>query len=79
MTTPISSVPSTAPVGAVPVGVFLRLPQVLTRVPISRSTLWRRVHDGSFPRPIKLSDRITVWRSEDIDGWMDRQQAESPS
>ena len=79
MSTPIPRVTPTAPLGAVPVNVFLRLPQVLTRVPISRSTLWRRVHDGSFPKPVKLSDRITVWRSEDIDGWMKNQQPEPPS
>jgi len=59
---------------AVSSNVFLRLPQVLARVPISRSTLWRRVNDGTFPRPLKLSDRVTVWRSEDIDDWMRQQQ-----
>lgn len=58
---------------AVPTNVFLRLPQVLARVAISRSTLWRRVNDGSFPRPLKLSARVTVWRSEDIDDWMSQQ------
>ncbi|WP_425512818.1 helix-turn-helix transcriptional regulator [Xanthomonas arboricola] len=59
---------------ALPANVFLRLPQVLARVPISRSTLWRRVNDGTFPRPLKLSARVTVWRSEEIDGWMHEQQ-----
>lgn len=49
---------------------FLRLPQVLARVGFSRSTLWRRVRDGSFPSPIKLSARVTVWRQRDIDDWM---------
>lgn len=53
-----------------PVHVFLRLPQVLARVGISRSTLWRWVAEGSFPRPLKLSARVTVWRSQDIDAWM---------
>jgi predicted DNA-binding transcriptional regulator AlpA len=62
------------PARAVSSNVFLRLPQVLARVPISRSTLWRRVNDGTFPRPLKLSDRVTVWRSEDIDDWMRQQQ-----
>ncbi|MCD9026756.1 AlpA family phage regulatory protein [Luteimonas sp. BDR2-5] len=52
---------------------FLRLPQVLARVPISRSTLWRRVQERTFPQPLKLSARVTVWRSRDIDGWMREQ------
>jgi len=71
-----TSIPGTVPVAPEripPDQVFLRLPQVLARVPISRSTLWRRVNDGSFPRPLKLSARVTVWRSEEIDGWMRKQ------
>lgn len=71
MPTPSLSVgaPSAPPCPA----VFLRLPQVLARVPFSRSTLWRRVSDGSFPRPLKLSARVTVWRSQDIEEWMQEQ------
>lgn len=74
MPTPI---PNTAPAiatRAASANVFLRLPHVLARVSISRSTLWRRVNDGTFPRPLKLSERVTVWRSEDIEAWMKQQQ-----
>ncbi len=74
MPTPISTSAPPPPLRALPANVFLRLPQVLARVPISRSTLWRRVNDGTFPRPLKLSARVTVWRSEEIDGWMHEQQ-----
>ena len=45
---------------------FLRQPQVLAFVPISKSTLWRRVQSRAFPQPVKLSERVTVWRAEDI-------------
>lgn len=45
---------------------FLRLPQVLNLVPVSRSTLWQRVKEGRFPQPIKLSERVTVWRAADV-------------
>jgi len=74
---PTSSLPPSAGVApaASPQGdVFLRVRQVLARVPISRSTLWRRVHEGSFPRPLKLSARVTVWRSGDVDQWMSNQR-----
>jgi len=50
---------------------FLRQWQVLAFVPISKSTLWRRVNTGSFPEPLKLSARITVWRAEDLRRWID--------
>jgi prophage regulatory protein len=74
MPTPISIPVSSHPMRALPVNVFLRLPQVLARVPISRSTLWRRVSEGTFPRPLKLSRRVTVWRLEDIESWMQEQK-----
>jgi prophage regulatory protein len=52
---------------------FLRQPQVLTFIPISKSTLWRRVWAGTFPAPLKLSARVTVWRVEDVRCWIQEQ------
>lgn len=43
-----------------------RLPKVLELVPVSRSHWWAGVASGKFPAGIKLSDRVTVWRSGDI-------------
>jgi len=45
---------------------FLRLPEVLRLFPVSKSTWWLGVKDGRFPKPVKLSDKITAWRVEDI-------------
>lgn len=45
---------------------FLRLPQVLAIIPISKSTWWQGCKDGRYPQPIKLGPRTTVWRSADI-------------
>lgn len=45
---------------------YLRLPEVLRRYPVSRSTWWAGVRDGRFPKPVKLSARCTAWRAEDI-------------
>ncbi len=52
---------------------FLRQPQVLAFVPISKSTLWRRIQAHTFPAPVKLSARVTVWRAEDIRRWIAQQ------
>ena len=52
---------------------FLRQPQVLVFVPISRSTLWRRIQAGTFPGPVKLSARVTAWRAEDVRRWIAEQ------
>ncbi len=45
---------------------FLRLPQVLQLIPVSKSTWWAGVKSGRFPKPIKMGERISVWRTEDI-------------
>jgi prophage regulatory protein len=39
-------------------------------VPIAKSTLWDWVKRGKFPQPIKLSNRVTVWRSSDIEAFI---------
>lgn len=45
---------------------FLRLPEVLRIIPVSRSTWWDGVRTGRFPSPVKLSERCSAWRAEDI-------------
>ena len=45
---------------------FLRLPQVLALIPISRSAWWAGVSEGKYPKAIKLGSKTTVWRAEDI-------------
>jgi prophage regulatory protein len=47
---------------------YLRLPQVLERIPVSKSTWWAGVKKGIFPASIKLSPRVTVWLESEIDG-----------
>ncbi|MBP4043497.1 helix-turn-helix transcriptional regulator [Chromobacterium violaceum] len=58
--------------GALPITGFIRLADLRTILPVSDSTIWRRVRDGSMPRPLKLSERVTVWRAEEIRAWLDQ-------
>jgi len=44
-----------------------RIPEVLGRIPVSRSNWWNGVKEGRFPPPIKLSERCTAWRNSDLD------------
>jgi prophage regulatory protein len=44
-------------------------------VPISPATLWRKVKAGSFPKPVKLSERITAWNVGSVRAWMRGTQA----
>ena len=45
---------------------FMRLPEVLRFIPVARSTWWAGVKSGKFPQSVKFSERVTVWRAEDI-------------
>lgn len=46
---------------------FVRLPQILTHIPVSRSTWWAGVKSQKYPQPVKsLGANITAWRAEDI-------------
>jgi len=49
-----------------PVIGFLRLPQVLEIIPVSKSAWWQGCKDGRFPKPVKLGPKTTAWRAEDI-------------
>jgi prophage regulatory protein len=49
-----------------PAGGFLRLDQVLQLYPVSKSQWWHGVKTGIYPASIKLSPKVTVWRSSDI-------------
>lgn len=47
---------------------FLRLPQIIAEyIPVSKATFWRRVQDGTYPRPVKLSANCSAWRRSDIE------------
>ena len=55
-----------------PVTGFLRLPQVLALIPISRSAWWAGIKEGKFPQGIKLGSKTTVWRAEAIRALIDQ-------
>ncbi len=39
-------------------------------LPFSAATLWRKSRDGSFPKPVRLSERVTAWRVGDVRVWL---------
>jgi len=36
---------------------------------ISSTTLYRRVREGVFPRPIQVSENVVGWLSADVEKW----------
>ena len=45
---------------------FMRLPEILNYIPIGKSTWWKGVKSGRFPKGIKLGTRTTAWKKADI-------------
>lgn len=50
---------------------FLRFPQVIERTGLSRSSILRKVENGTFPAPSRPSERIIAWSSSSIDTWIE--------
>ena len=44
-------------------------------LPFSAPTLWRKVREGTFPKPVKLSDRVTAWNVGAVRAWLTAQAA----
>ena len=53
---------------------LLRIKEVLTIVPVSKSTWWSWCSCGIAPAPIKLSEKTTCWRLSDIIAFIDSAQ-----
>ncbi len=49
---------------------ILRLPSVKTRTGLSRSTIYLRVAEGRFPRPISLGARAVGWIDSEVEEWL---------
>jgi prophage regulatory protein len=49
---------------------ILRLKSVLERTGLSRSTLYRKMENGTFPSNIKISTRCAGWRESTVEAWL---------
>lgn len=49
---------------------ILRRKQVEARTGLSRSTIYLRIQEGSFPRPINLGARAVGWLENEIEAWL---------
>lgn len=49
---------------------ILRIRTVLERTALSRSTLYRKVNDGTFPRQVRISEHCAGWQESLINEWI---------
>lgn len=48
----------------------IRLNEVKNKVGLSRSTIYRRIANSEFPKPILLGGRASGWIESEVDEWL---------
>ncbi len=54
-----------------PPNAMLRLPEVMRRTGLKRSSIYKRIHEGTFPEPVSLGSRAVAWPVAKIDAWLE--------
>lgn len=49
---------------------LIRLPEVMSRVGLGRSTIYRWISEEKFPKPVQLGGHAVAWAETDIDAWI---------
>ena len=49
--------------------VFIRLPEVLRRTGMGKTTIYKRVREGAFPSPVQLGEGMVAWVEAEVDAW----------
>ena len=50
---------------------LLKLNDVMAATGLSRSYIYALAQQGSFPKPIKLSERSSAWVQSELEEWID--------
>lgn len=45
--------------------------EVESRTSLSRTTIYRKMREGTFPVPLKISERAVRWSLSEIEAWLD--------
>jgi len=49
---------------------IIRLPQVIERTGLSRSSIYDYINKGTFPKQVNISQRSVGWYESEIDDWL---------
>lgn len=49
---------------------LIRLPEVIDMTGMAKSTIYAKLKDGDFPRPLKISHRHVAWDKQDVISWI---------
>lgn len=48
---------------------FLRIKQVQDQTALARSTIYKLISEGDFPKPVKITEKSSAWVSSEIGDW----------
>jgi prophage regulatory protein len=49
---------------------LIRLPEVQHRVGLGRSTIYRWMAEGKFPKPVQLGGYSVAWAEDEVEAWI---------
>lgn len=50
---------------------LLRKKAVLEKVPFCNTTLWKKVKEGEFPKPVQLGPRMIAFYADEVDDYIE--------
>ncbi|MFS7239170.1 helix-turn-helix transcriptional regulator [Serratia proteamaculans] len=53
-----------------PTNGYIRPKRLASLLGVSEATIWRKAKNGTLPRPIKLSERVTAFDAVEINAWI---------
>lgn len=56
------------------VSKIFRLKELENRIGVKRSSIYKMMDEGLFPKPVRLGRRAVGWREEDIEHWLMQMQ-----
>ena len=49
---------------------LIRLPEVLDRVSLKKTAVYKLIAEGEFPKPVKLTSTTSAWVEDEVTDWI---------
>jgi len=56
----------------IPRRCLMRLPTVKGMTGIGHTSIYKGIKEGTFPKPVRIGDRMVAWDSEAINSWIEK-------
>lgn len=53
---------------------LIKLHRVLAKVAMSKTLVYKKIREGEFPAPLKLTERSVAWLESEIDEWIESRE-----